>query len=127
MSEIKADHVKTSKSEKSNTITNSTNLSSKSSFYIYISFVIILQIIILIILILLTIFYKHTVLTYIFGYIGVSVRYFLSVYFNKSNQIPYGTFLANIIATIIMSTIDSLIVFIFIIYFYLLLNRKLIH
>lgn len=111
MPEIKTDNVKINISVNSNNITNSTIFSSKSLFYIYISFVITLQIIILIVLILLSIFYKHTVLTYIFGYIGVSIRYFLSVYFNKSNKIPYGTFLANIIATIIMSTIDSLIVF----------------
>lgn len=111
MSEIQSDNVKTNKSENSNITTNSIILSSQTSFYIYISIVITFQIIILIILILLTVFYKHSVLTYIFGYVGLSIRYFLSVYFNKKNKIPYGTFLTNIISTIIMSTVDSLIVF----------------
>lgn len=98
-------------------------LQTDITFYIYITLVIILQISFTLIFIFLTIFYENRILTYIFGYIGVSARYFLSVYLNKTNRIPYGSLISNIGATIIMSTTDSFVVFIYIIYF---INRKLI-
>lgn len=86
-------------------------LQANITFYIYITLIIILQISFTIIFIFLTIFYENRILTYIFGYIGVTIRYFLSVYLNKTNKIPYGSLISNIGATIIMSTTDSFVVY----------------
>lgn len=87
-------------------------LQSDTTYYIYISTVIIIQTLFMFIFVFLTIFYEKRILVYIFGYIGVSVRYFLSSYLNnKTSKIPYGSLISNIGATIIMSTTDSFVVY----------------